>query len=85
MANPHVAEVVTLYENNFRDPVAELRRIADEIEAGDYGGVGCVAIALLGDKLEVFAAGMDSEPCSAGMLLHAGFMKMSQAIVEHGK
>ena len=85
MPQPHVAEVVSLYASNHRDPAATLRLIADEIEAGGYGDVACVGLVILGDKTDVFGAGPDSDACSVGMLLHAGFMKMSQAIVEHGK
>ena len=78
------AEVVQLHDSNFRDTVAELRRLADEIERGDYGPVGSAALVIMGDTLEVFRMGEDAEACSIGMLLHAGFMRMSQAIEEHG-
>lgn len=79
------AEVVTLYESNFRHPVATLRKIADDIEAGRYGEVGCIGVVLLGDTMEVFGAGTDSEAPSVGLLLHAGFLRMSKAIEEHGR
>jgi hypothetical protein len=81
----HLAEVVSLYETNYRDPVATLRKIADEIEAGNYGPVGCLGVVVLGDQLNVFGAGPDSEAPSVGMVLHAGFMQMSQALVDHGQ
>ncbi len=77
-------KVVTLQDSNFRDPVATLRKIADEIESGDYGEVACVGVVLLGNTMEVFGFGPDSEAPSVGMLLHAGFMRMSKAIEEHG-
>lgn len=77
-------KVVELYAANFRDPAAGLRIIADEIEAGEYGDVGCVGIALLGNKLHVFGLGRDSEAPAVGMVLHAGFLYMSKAILEHG-
>lgn len=80
-----VAEVVTLHESNFRDPAATLRVIANEIEAGKYGGVGCVGVVILGNTMEVFGAGIDSEGPSVGMLLHAGFMRLSKSLEEHGK
>lgn len=79
------AEVVTLYESNMRDPVATLRKIADQIERGDYGDVGCLAVVLLGDAMEVFGAGTDSEGPSVGLLLHAGFTRISNAIETHGR
>lgn len=77
--------VVPIYESNMRDPVAFLRKIADEIEAGDFGAVGCLALVLLGDKMEVFAAGIDSEAPSAALLLHAGFTRLSNSIEQHGR
>lgn len=78
-------KVVQLYESNIRDPAATLRKIADEIEAGDFGPVGCAALVILGDTMEVFSMGEDSEAPAAGMLLHAGFMRLSKYIEEHGK
>jgi hypothetical protein len=77
--------VVSLYESNYRDPAATLRVIADDIEAGKYGEVGCVGVALIGDTMEVFGAGADSEAPSVAMLLHAAFMRLSRSIEEHGK
>lgn len=85
MSNSRLAEVVQLHDSNFRDPVSTLRKIADEIEAGDYGPVGTVAVVVLGDQLSVMRAGEDADPCAVGMLLHAGFMKMSKGIAEHGE
>lgn len=79
------AAIVSLVESNHRDPVAEMRRIADRIESGEFGAVGCVAIVLLGDTMEVFGMGEDSTPPSVGVLLHAGFLRMSRAIEEHGR
>jgi len=76
--------VETLYESNFRDSAATLRKIADEIEAGDFGEVGCVGVSILGDRLRVFGAGPDSEGPSVAMVLHAGFMQLSSALVDHG-
>lgn len=82
---PHVAEVVTLYDSNMRDPVATLRKIADQIERKEYGEVGCLAVVLLGDTMEVFGAGSDSEGPSVAVLLHAGFSRISNAIETHGR
>lgn len=79
------AQIVVLRQSNFRDPVATLRVIADEIEAGKYGKVSCIGISLLGDKLSVFGAGPDSDGSSVGMVLQAGFQEMVRAIQEHGK
>jgi len=79
------AEIVSLYESNFRDPIATLRKIADQIEAGEFGDVGCIAVALLGDTMEVFGAGEDSEAPSVAMLLHAGFVRLSNSVEQHGR
>lgn len=78
-------KVVPLFESNFRDPVAALRTLANDIESGRYGDVGCVATVLIGDKVEVFGAGRDSEAPAVALLLHSGFLRMSQAIAEHGR
>ena len=84
MSQPDL-KVVEIYPHNFREPAATLREIADQIEAGRYGEVGCVGVVLLGDRVEVFGAGVDSAAPSVGLLLHAGFMRMSKAIEEHGR
>lgn len=75
-----LAEVRELYRSNYRDAPATLRNIADGIERGDYGSVQCVAVAMLGSDLEVFACGEDSEADRAGMVLYAGFQKLMQRI-----
>ena len=79
------AQLFTLYESNMRDPAATLRVIADGIESGKYGEVGCLGVVLLGDTMEVFGAGPDSEGPSVAVLLHAGFMRISGAIESHGR
>ena len=78
-------KVVELYDSNYRDPVATLRSIADAIEAGEYGDVGTAALVILGNTTEVFGMGEDGEPPSIALLLHAGFMKLSGAVADHGK
>jgi hypothetical protein len=77
--------VVQLHSSNFRDPVATLRLIADEIEAGDYGDVGSVALVILGDSMECFGLGKDAEAPSIGLLFYSAFLRMAQAIEGHGK
>lgn len=84
MVNPNL-KVVQLHKSNYRDPAATLRKIADEIEAGKYGDVGCVGLVLMGDTVEVFGMGQDSEGPSVAMLLHAGFMRLGASIEQHGK
>lgn len=77
-------KVVELYESNYRDPAATLRKIASGIDSGEYGPVGCIAVVTMGDTLSVEMAGEDSDACAAGMVLHAGFMKLSKAVMDHG-
>ncbi len=79
------SNIIRLYETNFRDPVATIRKIADEIEAGKYGAVGSLALVFVGNQMEVFSAGEDSEPCSTALLLHSGFLRLSKAVEEHGR
>jgi hypothetical protein len=77
------AELVVIHDTNFRNPVATLRLIADQIEEGKYGELGSAALVLLGDEMSVFGIGQDSEAPSVALLLHAGFMRLS--VEEHGK
>lgn len=84
MTDPHL-KVVELDIFNFVDPASVLRRIAAAIDAGTYGRVGAVGVVVLGDQMEVFGAGPDSGAPSIALLLHAGFMRLSRAIEEHGR
>lgn len=78
-------KVVTLHESNYRDPVATLRLIADQIEAGEHGEVGCVALVVLGDELSVFGMGPDAEGPSVHYVLCGGARKLESALLEHGQ
>jgi hypothetical protein len=78
-------KVVELYDSNFRDVAATLRVIADEIEAGKYGDVGCCGVVLMGDTVEVFRTGSDSAAPSVASLLYAGFLRLMQPMVDHGR
>lgn len=84
MSEPHL-KLVELNDSNFRDPVTELRRLADLIESGEYGAIDSAALVIMGDTVEVFRMGIDAEPCSIGMLLHAGCIRMAMAIEAHGR
>lgn len=79
-----LAEVKELYPSNFRDPGATLRVIADQIESGKFGAVGSIGIVLLGDTMEVFGAGPDSEPCSVALLFQAAIQRFAREIERHG-
>lgn len=78
------ADLVTLRDHTLLDVPALLRKLADRVEAGEYGAVRCCAVSMLGDTLEVFAYGLDSAGPSAACTLHAGFLKLQQALVDHG-
>lgn len=77
--------VVELFDSNFRDPVANLRKIADRMEAGEYGPVGTCALVVMGDQMEVFGMGPESEGAGVALLLHAAFLRLAQAVESHGK
>jgi len=74
-----------IHDSTLRDHVAKLRELADSIEAGNYGEVGCVAVVVLGQQCTVLGFGPDSEAPSVGMLLHAGFLQLSQSLANHGE
>ncbi len=84
MSAPNL-KIVSIHESNYRDPVAALRLIADEIERGEHGTIGCVGVAVFGDKLEVYGMGEDAEAPSVALVLHAAFMKLSSAVMNHGQ
>ena len=82
---PPTPKVVTLYDSNYRDTVKTLRLIADQIEAGDFGAVGCCAIVVLGDRLEVFGMGPDSDGAAVQTVLSAGAYVLMREVAEHGR
>lgn len=50
-------EVVTLYDSNYRDVVATLRKVADQIEAGEYGEVSQYVLVVDNGLSEIFCGG----------------------------
>lgn len=84
MSGPDL-KIVELYPSNYRDPVAGLRAIADEIEQGVFGGVSNVAVVVLGDEMHVHGLGAESDAPAIALLLHAGFMRLSRAVEEAGR
>jgi hypothetical protein len=83
MSQPEL-KVVEFPYTNITDIVASIRELADDIEAGLYGDVTAFGAALLGDKMEVFGFGGEGAP-SIGLLLHAGFMRISASLERHGQ
>lgn len=47
-----IAEVVEFPNSSRRDVPTELRRLADEIEAGTYGGVGSAVLVILANTVK---------------------------------
>jgi hypothetical protein len=73
-----------IHESSLCDVPAKLRLLADEIESGDLGAVGCCAVAVLGDQFTIYGFGEDSRAPSAHCLFHAAAVKLAMAFVEHG-
>jgi hypothetical protein len=80
-----MTDIVTLYKTNFRDPVSTLREIANQIERGDRGQIGCIAMVIMGDTVEVLGIGPDSEVSSCAALLQAGNLRLVKMIERHGR
>lgn len=78
-------KVVTLAKSNFRDPVATLRELANDIESGAYGPVGCVAVAVLGEEMHCFGMGVDSEAGSVALLFSAAHLRFARCLEERGR
>ena len=78
-------KIVSIHDSNFRETVTTLRLIADQIEAGKYGAVGCCGVVVLGDTLEVFGMGPDSDGAAVQTVLAAGAFRLMHAIAEHGR
>lgn len=77
----NIAEVIPLYESNYRDPAATLRVIADEIEAGNYGDVLEIGIAMnTGTSLEIFGTGPNSDAGTMCLLFTAALHKFARTI-----
>jgi hypothetical protein len=74
-------KVVTLYESNYRDPVTTLRELATAIEDGKYGPVGCCAVAVMGETLEIFGMGPDSESTTVHLVFCAAAQKLQAALL----
>lgn len=82
MSKPDL-KVVPIFE--YRNAVSALRHIADEIEAGTYGDVGSVGVVLMGNTVEVFGMGMDSDGAEIATLLNAGALRLTLEVANHGR
>lgn len=85
MSEPPHLNVVELPTSAIHDPVGMLRRLADDIEAGSYGEVGTVAVAVVGDTLEVFGGGPDSAGPTVALVFNAAILRLARSIERHGR
>lgn len=79
------AEIIEFDNTSQRDAVATLRKIANDIEAGQYGEVDSVAVCLLGDTFEIFGMGDDRTGEKVSLLFQAGVQRIANAVESHGK
>lgn len=76
-----VAEVVNLREYNLRDIPSVLRKIASQIETGDFPGAeSCALVVAAPEAIEVCVCGEASSPGEAHMILHAGMLKLTDTL-----
>ncbi len=76
-----VAEVVKLRDYTLRDIPSVLRKIADQIEAGEFPGAeSCALVVTAEDAIDVCLCGKASTPGDAHMILHAGMLKLADTI-----
>lgn len=76
-----VAEVVTLYETNYRDVPATLRHVADLVEGGEFGNVSDVAFVIHADSgVEIFQSG-DGDAGTACILFQAALQKIIMGVL----
>lgn len=79
-----VPKLHVVYPTNFREVVPTLRRVADEIEAGEHGDVSSLGIVLMGNSMEVFGMGVDADGPAIALLFQAAALRFAKAIEEHG-
>lgn len=77
-------KVVDFPVSEYRQPSRMLRNLADQIEAGDFGEVGTIAIAVFGDKLDVFGGGPDSAGSTCALVFQAASLRFAREIEQYG-
>ena len=75
-------KVIDLRQSNYRDIVATLRVIAQQIEDGKYGEVQDCALVLQGSTLDVFHTG-SGDAGLAHLLFAVGQRRLEHAIMNH--
>lgn len=61
---------------DYRNVVTGLRNLADDIEAGRYGAVETLVVALCGDTYETFGMGSRSDLAACAYLFGMGSTKL---------
>lgn len=75
-------KVVPLQESNYRDIVATLRVIADQIESGEYGNVNDAALVIQGTTFDIFHMGKGDVE-TAHLILACAQRKLELAAINH--
>lgn len=75
-------KVIPLQESNYRDIVATLRLIANQIEKGEYGNVNDCALILQGAELDIFHMGAGNVE-TAHLLFACAQRKLELAVIDH--
>ena len=75
-------KVVPLQESNYRDIVATLRVIADQIESGENGDVNDIVVVTQGAELNVYHTGAGNVE-TAHLLLACASRKIEKAVLNH--
>lgn len=76
------AELVTFPKGKLTDIPEMLRRLADQIERGDYKGITGAAIVLEAPKMPVFGYG-SCDPVNMSELFACAHLKMSSERLNH--
>lgn len=76
-------KVVEFSREGWRDPVKTLRKIADELEAGEYGicKVGVLGMLTDSGEVEVFGFGADAEQLQSIAVLRLSEQKLIDTLL----
>lgn len=82
-------KVVPMREISLREVAKNLRAVADQVEAGEYGDVRCCGLAMLGDEFYAFGFGDgvngESVSPSVALLFQAGVTEISETVRKYGR
>lgn len=78
MSSPDLKVVGKIEPDEYTDPVRMLRSIADDIEAGEFGDVSTIAIAMATEHgVETFGGGRDSALPFCGFLFASAAQRLA--------